>query len=101
MKLRSKHSSSRVPEAAGIVHHHFWHWMFGFNGRASRSQWWLGLVIMLCFAAAGLAIGAVIASITLSLRYPGLTSDLPLGFDMDDPRWRNSAGGLAIRGTSS
>jgi uncharacterized membrane protein YhaH (DUF805 family) len=98
MKLRSKHSRSRVPEAAGIVHHSFWNWMFGFEGRASRAQWWLGLVIMLCFAATGLAAGAIAASITISIRFPHLTGDLPLGFGMDDPRWRNSAEGLAVRG---
>ncbi len=63
--------------------HNFWSWMLAFEGRISRSKWWLGFFI--------LTSAAIACSIAAGLLVSGFMSQYPeLEQNLSNPEWINS-----------
>lgn len=86
----NRYGEDPLPPEAHVVKPGFANWIFGLNGRISRSRWWLGLLVTTGIAIAVVTIFIVCVMLVMPFNDPAFQAK------MQDPKWAHTAEGQAF-----
>jgi uncharacterized membrane protein YhaH (DUF805 family) len=92
----NRYGADPLPLEAHLPGNGFWNWMFGLNGRISRSRWWLGLLVTLGVMFSGFSVAGMLLAAVLAIRFPGLVQDPAFEQKVEDPQWASSPEAMAF-----